>query len=121
MSNEKDNRKVSKIQDNPGLFDGMSRTLRLVLRLLADSRVNFFLKLLPIGSLIYLFSPLDAAIPFIDDAVIVGLGTYAFIELCPPEVVEEHQAKLAGRDTSHTSPDDDSEVIDTSFTEIDPK
>ena len=83
--------------------------------------MNFFLKLLPIGSLIYLFSPLDAAIPFIDDAVIVGLGTYAFIELCPPEVVEEHQAKLAGRDTSHTSPDDDSEVIDTSFTEIDPK
>ena len=121
MSNEKDNRKVSKIQDNPGLFNGMSRTLRLVLRLLVDSRVNFFLKLLPIGSLIYLFSPLDAAIPFIDDAVIVGLGTYAFIELCPPEVVEEHQAKLAGRDTSYTSPDDDSEVIDTSFTEIDPK
>jgi len=121
MDNENNNRKVSKIQDNPGLFDGMSRTLRLVLRLLADSRVNFFLKLLPIGSLIYLFSPLDAAIPFIDDAVIVGLGTYAFIELCPPEVVEEHQAKLAGRDTSHTSPDDDSEVIDTSFTEIDPK
>jgi len=119
MGNENNNRKISKVQQNPGLFNGMSRTFRLILRLLADRRVNFLLKLLPISTLVYLFSPLDAAIPFIDDAVILGLGTYVFIELCPPEVVEEHQARLAGMQAPHASDEDDPEVIDTSFSEID--
>lgn len=118
MSNENKDRKLTKIQENPGLFSGMSRTLRLVLRLLADRRVNFFLKLLPIGSLVYLFSPLDAAIPLIDDAVIVGLGTYVFIELCPQDVVEEHQARLAGHSETPANPTNDPEVVDASFTEI---
>jgi len=123
MSDEKNNRKVSKYQDNPGLFSGMSRTFRLVLRLMADRRVNFFLKLLPIASLAYFILPLplEAALPFIDDALILGLGTYFFIELCPPEVVEEHQASLAGLEKSPSTDEDDTDVIDTSFTEVDTK
>ncbi len=75
--------------------------IKLVLRLMADRRVSFVLKLLPIASLIYLFSPIDLApgitLPIIgalDDAAIVGLGTYLFVELCPPEVVREHLKEL---------------------------
>jgi hypothetical protein len=118
MSNDNDERKLSKIQENPGLFTGMSRTLRLVLRLMTDSRVSFLLKLLPISTLIYMFMPLDAAIPYIDDAVIFGLGTYFFIELCPPDVVEEHQARIAERVEPHIETDD-ADVIETTFEEID--
>jgi uncharacterized membrane protein YkvA (DUF1232 family) len=119
MSNENKNRKLTKIQQNPGLFSGMSRTLRLVLHLLVDRRVNFLLKLLPVGTLVYMFSPLDAVIPFIDDAVILGLGTYVFIELCPQDVVEEHKARLAGYSEPSAASKEDQEVVDTTFTEID--
>ena len=111
MTDEHNKNKLTNIQQqNPGLLTGLSRTLRLVLRLVADKRVNFFLKLLPISTLIYLVSPLDAAIPAVDDAFVIGLGTYVFIELCPQDVVEEHQARLAG--TTPLSPE-----IDDSFTE----
>lgn len=97
MTDEKNKTKLANIQQtNPGLLTGIARTLRLVLRLMGDKRVNFFLKLLPISTLVYLVSPLDAMIPAVDDAFVIGLGTYAFIELCPQDVVEEHQARLAG-------------------------
>ncbi len=70
--------------------------VKLILRLMADRRVNPFLKLLPIASLAYLFWPFDPVpiyIPLIgamDDAAIIWLGTSLFIELCPTEVVQEH-------------------------------
>ena len=120
MSNSPDKHNLPNPQNDPGVFSGMTRTLRLVLHLMADRRVNFLLKLLPISTLVYMFSPLDAVIPYIDDAVILGLGTYVFIELCPQDVVEEHQARLAGRMGTARSPEDNQEVIDTSFTEVDP-
>jgi len=119
MSNNLDNNNLPNFQNDPGLFTGMERTLRLVLRLLGDRRVNFLLKLLPISTLVYMVSPLDAFIPYIDDAVILGLGTYVFIELCPQDVVEEHQARLAGRRMPPSSPEENGEVIDTAFTEVD--
>ncbi|HKJ28153.1 MAG TPA: hypothetical protein VJ965_10970, partial [Anaerolineales bacterium] len=94
--NKKRQAALSKLKNDPGMLTGLSRTVRLVLRLLGDSRVNFFLKLLPISTLVYLISPLDAVIPVVDDALIMGLGTYVFIELCPQDIVEEHRARLAG-------------------------
>lgn len=115
MTDDDNKSKLAKIQQqNPGMLTGLSRTVRLVLRLIADKRVNFFLKLLPISTLVYLVSPLDAAVPAVDDAFVIGLGTYVFIELCPQDVVEEHQARLAGI-TPDASPEDP--VVDTSFTE----
>ena len=76
-----------------GLWDGMTNYFKLIARLLSDRRVNPFLKILPVGTLVYLISP--DLIPFVvDDALIIWLGTYLFIELCPPEVVEEHRAAL---------------------------
>ena len=77
--------------------------------------MNFFLKLLPISTLVYLVSPLDAAIPAVDDALIVGIGTYVFVELCPPEVVEEHRARLAGLGEPEQPASESSEVVDSLF------
>jgi hypothetical protein len=72
-----------------GFFDGLMLRIKLILRLMGDSRVSMTLKLLPIGSMIYLIMPLDIPGP-IDDALVIWLATYFFIELCPPDVVQEH-------------------------------
>ena len=58
-----------------------------------DPRVNPMLKLLPIGSLLYMIIP-DLAPGPIDDAAIIWIGAYLFVELCPPAVVEEHRRDL---------------------------
>lgn len=77
-----------------GVFSDLANRIKLILRLMADPRVSLWLKLIPAGSLVYLLFP-DIAPGPIDDAAIIWLGTYLFVELCPPEVVEEHMAAIA--------------------------
>jgi len=86
-----------------GLFHDLIKRVKLILRLIGDKRVNFFLKLLPIGAVLYMISPIDLipdlALPFIgvlDDAAVLWLGTTVFVSLCPEEVVREHTADLEG-------------------------
>ena len=76
-----------------GVFHRLTRQYKLILRLMRDRRVHPLLKLLPIGSLIYLLVP-DLALGPVDDAAVIWLGAYAFIELCPDEVVKEHLDQL---------------------------
>ncbi|NIM93210.1 MAG: hypothetical protein GTO18_05810 [Anaerolineales bacterium] len=76
-----------------GVFDKISIYIKLILRLFADRRVNPFLKLLPIISLIYLPMPDLLPGPF-DDTFLLALGLYLFIELSPKEVVKEHMDYL---------------------------
>jgi uncharacterized membrane protein YkvA (DUF1232 family) len=78
-----------------GFFDDLLMYMKLIVRLVADKRVHPLLKLLPIGSLLYLIFPLDVPGP-LDDAAVVGMGMMLFIELCPPEVVNEHKLALQG-------------------------
>lgn len=116
MTNEKKSRDLS---PTSGIFSGISNQLKLIVRLMADRRVNPLVKLLPIGTLAYLISPDLLPGPF-DDAMIIWLGTAAFIELCPPEVVKEHLDNI-----KHTIPGewqdkkDEGEVIDTEFKDLD--
>lgn len=95
---------------------------RLIMRLMNDSRVNGFTKLLPLGALAYLVFPLDfipgMVAPFIgaaDDIAVMWFGFTLFIELCPPHVVEEHLALLQGRIT----PTADGDIVDGEVSEID--
>lgn len=90
--NENPNRRLQRAP-NSGFFWELSARIKLILRLLADGRVNPLLKLLPIASLAYLLVP-DLAPGPIDDALIIWLGAYLFVELCPPDVVEEHLKKI---------------------------
>jgi uncharacterized membrane protein YkvA (DUF1232 family) len=78
---------------DPGFFRNLSSQLKLVLRLIADSRVNFLLKFLPIATIIYLIVP-DFLPGPVDDAVVISLGLYTFVELCPEEVVAEHRSAI---------------------------
>ncbi len=72
-----------------GMFKGVGNRIKLIIRLMSDPRVNMLLKAIPLTSLIYLFFP-DIMPGPIDDAAIVWFSTFLFVELCPPEVVQEH-------------------------------
>jgi uncharacterized membrane protein YkvA (DUF1232 family) len=94
--------------------------LKLIGRLMSDSRVNFFLKLIPVASLAYLISPVDLApgvvlpvIGVLDDAAILWIGSTLFVELCPPDVVNEHQKQL----TSNVI-EDMGDVVDAEVTDV---
>ncbi len=76
-----------------GVFNELTLRIKLIIKLLADRRINPLLKLLPIGSLVYLVSPFDFPGP-VDDAVLIWLGSYLFLELCPKEIVQEHMDSL---------------------------
>ncbi len=112
MTNERKSRDISA---PGGIFTGISNQVKLIVRLMADRRISPLLKLLPLGTLVYLISPDLLPGPF-DDAMVLWLGTAAFIELCPPEVVKEHLDII-----KQTIPGewhdkkDEGEVIDTEF------
>ncbi len=85
-----------------GMLRDFVLRVKLILRLLGDRRVSPWLKIIPVGGLIYLVSPIDLipdiALPIIgelDDAAILWLTNYLFVELCPPEVVQEHVKALS--------------------------
>ncbi|MEA4910452.1 MAG: hypothetical protein GYA17_21570 [Chloroflexi bacterium] len=87
--------KRSLVTSNGGFFQELSLRAKLILRLMKDRRVNPLLKVLPLGTLVYLLVP-DLVIGPLDDAAVIWLGTYLFVELCPPEVVREHMEALRG-------------------------
>jgi len=102
-----------------GVVRNVLNQLKLIARLMGDSRVSLLAKVIPVGALIYLISPVDAiSIPFIgavDDAALLWLSSYVFTELCPPAVVSEHMKELAGTTQDATSQDD---VVDAEATDI---
>lgn len=94
----------------PGLWGTFANYFQLIARLMTDKRVSPFLKILPVGTVVYLIAP--DLIPFVvDDALVVWLGTYLFIELCPPEVVEEYRALLSGETPASPDQPQDQEQI----------
>ena len=104
-----------------GVVKNVLNQLKLIFRLMGDSRVNIFAKLIPIGALIYLVSPDPIMIPIIgvvDDAALLWLGSYVFTELCPPAVVAEHMKELAGNmDADETQAD----IVDAEATDVSDK
>lgn len=107
------------INQQGGVVRNILNQLKLIARLMGDRRVSFFAKLIPVGALIYLVSPIDAVslpiIGVVDDAALLWLGSYIFTELCPPAVVDEHMKELAG----NMNPQDVNEdVVDAETTEV---
>lgn len=103
-----------------GVFRDLIMRFKLIVRLMGDGRVNPFLKLLPILSLAYLIWPIDLimgipGLSALDDAAIVSLGAYMFIELCPPDVVEEHMKQLT---SNMDIVEGDDEIVDAETIDI---
>jgi len=104
------------IPPSGSVFGELLMKIKLILKLMGDSRVNIFLKVLPLAGLAYWFLPLpiDNLIPVIDDAAVVWLGGYLFIELCPPDVVQEHMEQIA---SSLNVAGDHDEIVDAESVE----
>ncbi len=102
-----------------GFFQEIVLRVKLVLHLMGDQRVNFFLKLIPIAGLAYFFIP-DLGIGPIDDIAILWLVSYLFIKFCPDEVVDEHFQRLKkSHPISRPKLDDDEQVIEGEFQPLD--
>lgn len=105
-------RKPVVAQDGVGALTQVVRTLRLVWRLLNDSRVHWFPKLIIPTAILYVLSPIDLIPDMIlglgqlDDLGVVVLAMALFIECCPSAVVAEHRRAIAA-EREPTSPDKD--------------
>ncbi len=121
MTDKKDRSLDLPKKANEGFFREFYNNLKLILRLLKDTRVNFWLKFLPIGALIYLVFPLDVLpINPLDDALVIWLGGYLFIELCPQEIVQEHKEALKNHLSAQESEKESQrDVIDGEFKDTD--
>jgi uncharacterized membrane protein YkvA (DUF1232 family) len=87
--------------ENRGFFPDLILRIKLILRLMADRRVNVFVKLIPVAAVIYVILPVDlipeVALPvvgYLDDAAVLWMGISLFVSLCPDEVVKEHMNAL---------------------------
>jgi len=103
-----------------GMVRNFINRTKLILRLMADHRVSPWVKLIPVGSLVYLVSPVDLlmgipGLAAVDDATVLWLGATFFVELCPPEVVQEHIKALAG---NMNAEDAQGEVVDAESTDL---
>jgi len=107
------------IPSKGGVFNDLSNYIKLVARLIGDKRVGPLYKLLPIGALAYFLVP-DLVPGPIDDAMVVWLGTYLFVEICPADVVQEHRDELdkavAGEPRDSNEPEED-QIVDAEFWE----
>ena len=120
--------KTKQVNTQGGFWSEILNQIRLVVRLMGDRRVPFYLKLIPFASLVYWILPsLMPLIPF-DDGLVIFLGLWLFIELCPKEIVAEHRAHLHGTFPGQQSysnessqagaaqpPVDSQNIIDTKF------
>ena len=104
-----------------GMLRNFVARLKLITRLIGDRRISFLLKLIPVGALAYLISPVDLApgvvlpvIGVLDDAAILWIGSTLFVELCPPKVVQEHMNDIASNMDDASSDD----VVDAEATDI---
>ena len=104
-----------------GIIRDFVLRVKLIVRLIGDKRVNPWLKIIPVAGLVYLVSPIDIipdimlpVIGELDDAAILWLTNYLFIELCPPEIVNEHVKAINA--SSHRAEDED--VVDAESVEI---
>lgn len=77
---------------------GLRRSMRLFWRLFHDARVPSVLKAVPLAGLVYAVSPLDFDfIPILgqmDDVAVVLLLARVFVQMCPRNLVREHEQAL---------------------------
>ena len=74
------------VSSGGGVMRDLVLRFKLIVRLMGDSRVNPFVKLLPLASLAYLIWPIDLisvvpGVSALDDVALISLGAYMFIEL----------------------------------------
>lgn len=95
-----------------GWLKDFFRQFQLAWRLLLDSRIPVALKVIPFGTFAYMISFVDlipdAFLGFgqMDDLMVLLLGLKMFIDLCPPDIVAEHEAAITGQSGVWTPPEE---------------
>ncbi len=104
-----------------GVIRDLVMRIKLIVRLLRDRRVSRWLKIIPFAGIVYLISPIqlipDFLLPVIgelDDAAVLWLTNYLFIEFCPPDIVQEHVRAITAARTKAQGDD----VVDAESVEI---
>lgn len=97
---EKRSRKIM-VPPSGGMTRNFINRLKLILKLMGDRRVSPLVKLIPVGALVYLISPVDIIMGIpgmaaLDDAAVLWMGSTLFVELCPADVVREYTEELSG-------------------------
>lgn len=123
------NKSPSDFRQSAGFVGGLIRHARLAWRLFKDARVPGWVKLIPIGGLFYLLSPIDLlpevvlpGLGELDDLALLLLSMKVFVDLSPPGIVREHLEQLFGLSgESHTTEKDPSSVsyIDAPYHVVD--
>jgi uncharacterized membrane protein YkvA (DUF1232 family) len=91
-------------EKEPGFWREMWQQMRLVLRLIRDPEVPFYLKFLPFAAVLYVLFPFDLltdlapVIGQLDDVTALLVTSKVFIELAPPQVVARHMRAIRERD-----------------------
>jgi uncharacterized membrane protein YkvA (DUF1232 family) len=110
----------------PGFWRELWQQIRLVLYLIRDPEVPFYLKFLPFAAIVYVVFPFDLItdlVPVIgqlDDMTALLVSSKVFIELAPPAVVARHLRVIRQQDGympssgagSNTMPGDEKELAD---------
>ena len=93
----------SNLNESAGFLGGVIKQVRLAWRLLHDSRVPGWVKMIPFASLVYFLMPIDLlpelvlpGLGELDDIAILLLALKMFVELSPAPVVREHLENLFG-------------------------
>lgn len=115
---DRKNRKVVVSPHKGGMTRDFVNRVKLILKLMGDPRVSPWVKLIPVGAIAYLVSPIDIimgipGVAALDDAAVLWMGSSLFIELCPPEVVQEYLREIGG-----TLDDTSDEVVDVEPTDV---
>ena len=110
-------------EERVNLFRSLYERVVLSGKLFVDSRVSFMAKLIPIGSVLYFFSPFDfipeallvalgpaVAVGVVDDLALIVIALNLFIQVAPSDVVKEHLREMGAR-IGYQFEDDDT-IID---------
>ncbi len=108
---------------SPSTLVQIIRTFYLAIRLLFSSKVPMWPKLIPLAAILYVIFPLDFIPDFIpglgqlDDLTIVLIAIWAFIQLCPKDVIQAMQGEAKVVDGSYRVVHDENPADAQSVTE----
>src|SRR6266705_436324 len=119
MANKKS--RTIMVPPQKGMVRDFVSRLKLILKLMGDRRVSPWVKLVPVGALAYLISPIDLimgipGIDALDDAAVLLIGSTLFVELCPQDVVHEYM-----QDLGSNLEDSSGDIVDADATDINQK
>ena len=104
---------ASNLSEKAGILASIIKNARLVWRLLRDSDVPAWQKMILPATLLYLLFPIDfipdpmLGLGQLDDIGVILLGLKLFIELSPQEIVRRHLREMSSVPGSHRVVDEE--------------